>query len=237
MTLTKSVPIKKAVVSTGLTILILLFLIPPAVAATPPFVILFSPFYNGLCASVNGVTGPTTPGATIVGFSWNWGDGSTSAGGFIQTHAYASAGSFLLTVTVTDSNGLTNSAGETLTVPGSPSPPTLSIAPALVTGLTVSVGGVTNQNQCGSGTSSISFNWGDGTTSQSFFAATHTYSSSGIFNICVTSTDATGLATTQCESAQVGTVFVPEFPLGFIPLLFVTLPVILLLKKRLKPLS
>ena len=55
------------------------------------------------------------PDGTIVAYSWHFGDGSTGTG--VQpTHTYTNAGTFTITLKVTDSNGLTKSAKHTITV-------------------------------------------------------------------------------------------------------------------------
>lgn len=63
-------------------------------------------------ASVTGVLSKKTasnPGVGIVSYAWDWGDGSTSTGVSV-THKYTSIGDFVGSLTVTDSNGLTDIA-------------------------------------------------------------------------------------------------------------------------------
>jgi PKD repeat protein len=55
-------------------------------------------------------------GATITGYAWNFGDGSTSSSGPTTSHKYSSAGSFTVRVTVTDNQGRTGTATITVTV-------------------------------------------------------------------------------------------------------------------------
>ena len=57
----------------------------------------------------------TATNATIVSSSINWGDGSTSAGP-TASHTYANAGTYAVTATVTDSNGLSGTTSATVTV-------------------------------------------------------------------------------------------------------------------------
>ena len=44
-------------------------------------------------------------GATVTGYTYSWGDGTSTAGGAIQSHAYGAAGTYPVTLTVTDSLG------------------------------------------------------------------------------------------------------------------------------------
>jgi|HubBroStandDraft_2_1064218.scaffolds.fasta_scaffold00101_8 hypothetical protein len=46
------------------------------------------------------------PGGSIVGYSWNWGDGTADSSLQAPTHTYASPGSYTVTLTVTDSYGV-----------------------------------------------------------------------------------------------------------------------------------
>ena len=59
----------------------------------------------------------TTDADGIRGYSWNWGDATTpSTGAAPAAHLYATAGTFTITVTVTDNWGRTTNATRTVTV-------------------------------------------------------------------------------------------------------------------------
>ena len=60
----------------------------------------------------------TDPDGTIVGWDWDFGDENTST---LQnpTHTYAAGGTYTVTLTVTDNDGLTDSVGKPVTVTGS----------------------------------------------------------------------------------------------------------------------
>jgi PKD domain len=88
---------------------------------TPPTVQLFPVTVNGLTATINGVTLPTTPGATIASISWNFGDGSAPVSSwFPARHTFPRPGAFVVTVVTSDSNGLTESVSVTVMVSGQP---------------------------------------------------------------------------------------------------------------------
>lgn len=88
------------------------------IAANSPTVTLFPSAVTALTATINGITQPTTAGATITSLTWQWGDGQTTTGFFPQTHTYAQSGTYNVVVTATDSNGLTGSASESVSVGG-----------------------------------------------------------------------------------------------------------------------
>lgn len=83
-----------------------------------PSAALSGPTVAGLGSAVTfsgaGSTDPV-PGAHIVGYFWNWGDGSGSAG-VTAVHAYGAPGVYTVTLTVADSFGLTAAASQAVTV-------------------------------------------------------------------------------------------------------------------------
>ncbi len=59
----------------------------------------------------------------IVNYAWNFGDGATLSGASTVTHTYAVAGSYTVTLTVTDNDGLTSSTNKIVTVRSETIPP------------------------------------------------------------------------------------------------------------------
>jgi chitodextrinase len=57
-------------------------------------------------------------GRTITKYAWNWGDGETATGA-IEDHDYTNAGTFIVTLTVTDSAGVSASTSKTIAVTAS----------------------------------------------------------------------------------------------------------------------
>lgn len=62
-------------------------------------------------------------GGTVTSYAWNFGDGSTGTGA-IAEHTYAAAGTYQVTLTVTDSTGASDGETKTVTAgtPGAPAP-------------------------------------------------------------------------------------------------------------------
>jgi hypothetical protein len=79
---------------------------------------------EGQAVSLSGA-GSLDPNGTVASYAWSFGDGSTGEG-VAPSHVYAQAGEYVVTLTVTDNDGLTDSAAFTVTVTDVPAPPTLA---------------------------------------------------------------------------------------------------------------
>lgn len=74
----------------------------------------FESTVSGLTVNVNGASSTDSDG-TIAGYAWNFGDGATATGQ-TATHPYASAGTYPVSLTVTDDDGATNTIVKNVTV-------------------------------------------------------------------------------------------------------------------------
>src|SRR5439155_1734486 len=84
---------------------------PPANAAP---VASFTPTTSGLTASVDG-SGSTDSDGSIASYAWDFGDGSTGTG-VTASHPYTAAGTYNISLTVTDNGGAANSVAHAVTV-------------------------------------------------------------------------------------------------------------------------
>jgi PKD repeat protein len=74
---------------------------------------------TGLWVVVDGTASTAAPGLGM-GHSWDWGDGTPKGTGATATHAYASPGSYQVTLTVTDSLGRTATTTQAVQVVAAP---------------------------------------------------------------------------------------------------------------------
>ncbi|MDD4653566.1 MAG: PKD domain-containing protein, partial [Methanothrix sp.] len=142
-------------------------------------------------------TDTSTPGtavgitpASIVKLEWNFGDGSAHSLDRNPLHRYQSAGSYQVTLKVTDSRGCTASVTSSVQVYVNPVPtftvdsPTLCFRPGL---LTQFHGRATS----GSGPYTFAWDYGDGDTGTGS-DPTHKYTNFGTYNVKITATDNRG---------------------------------------------
>jgi chitodextrinase len=110
----------------------------------------------------------SSPDGSPLTYAWDLGDGSV-ASTVVVNHTYAVQGIYLVALTVTNSDGMTDTATQLLDI--FDAPPVASFT-ASASGLTVSVDASGSTDDFG--IVSYAWNWGDGTTGTGKLA-THTY--------------------------------------------------------------
>jgi DNA/RNA endonuclease G (NUC1) len=132
------------------------------------------------------------PNGSIASVEWNFGDGA-SASGSSASHAFAQDGVYVVTVTVTDNDGLSDTASLSVTVS--------NVAPALgdFDDISLEAGGAYTVEGTFSDPGADSWiatvNWGDGSSpSQAMlsgqnFSLVHVYATAGVFTVTVTVAD------------------------------------------------
>jgi len=161
-------------------------------------------------------TASATGGTTPYSFGWTFGDGSSGNGSNV-THAYASAGTFTVVLTVRDSGSpqQTTSSQQSVTVTNPPPPPltgSFSFTPSNPqVGQTVSFTG-----SASGGTQPYTYSWtfGDsGTGSGS--SVTHSYQAAGSYTVVLTVTDAAGQTASSTQTVTVSNVAPPALTTSF----------------------
>jgi len=140
------------------------------------------------------------PDGTILSYEWDLGDGTTATG-VTASHTYAAAGTYTVTVTVTDDGGLTDTVAQNVTVSTGNVPPTASFAVAC-TDLACSFDGSASTDTDGS---IVSWAWdfGDGATATGV-SASHSYAAAGTYTVTLTVTDDQGATGTLSQAVTAG---------------------------------
>jgi PKD repeat protein len=168
-----------------------------AFSATPT-----NPMVNGW-VQFNGSTSADTDG-TIASYAWNFGDGSTGNGSQVW-HRFTTSGTYIVTLTVTDNDGATDSTSLAVQVgPSNQSPiagftftPTVPQINAWV-----QFDGSSSADPDGS-IAHYAWNFGDGTTDIGS-TVWHRFASAGVYVVTLTVTDNDGATATSTQPVQVG---------------------------------
>ncbi len=143
--------------------------------------------------------GSTDPDGTIISYAWDFGDGA-SARTSSTSHTYSIAGTYTVTLTVTDNDGGVGTDKKSITVaePIAPnSPPTVSLVLSPATGEIPLAVAFSGENSTDPDGSIVSYAWdfGDGTAANTATAG-HTYTIAGIYTVTLTVTDNMGATAT-----------------------------------------
>jgi PKD repeat protein len=172
-------------------------LVPPVAVASVDY----TPGFAPLTASFDGSASSDADG-TIVGYDWDFGDGNTDSGAFVD-HIYAAPGTFQATLTVTDNDGLSSNHAVTVTVDNQP--PLAQASADSYSGtapLTVNFSSAGSSDPDGN-LAAFLWDFGDGATSTQT-GTSHNYNAAGNFIVSLTVTDNLGASdTTSLAPIQV----------------------------------
>ena len=123
-------------------------------------------------------------------YQWSFGDGSSASGANV-THSYSTGGSYLLSVTVTDSAHDTVTNSTVLTVEPVPTG-SISISPTNATDVGIGLG-FSADIVGGTGSGNGTWTWGDGSMISSGLVASHAWNTSGNYTVVFRYFDALGV--------------------------------------------
>jgi PKD repeat protein len=169
------------------------------VAANKAPVAGFTSTVTDLEASVDASASTDTDGR-IASFDWDFGDGSTGTG-VAATRTYAAAGTYQVSLTVTDDLGAQTTTTRAVTVAERPNTAPTASFTADATGLTVAVDASASTDADGS-IASYAWDFGDGQTAVGA-SASASYGTAGTFTIRLTVTDDAGATATTTKDVTV----------------------------------
>ena len=140
------------------------------------------------------------PDGGIATYAWNFGDGTTGTG-VAPTHAYTTAGNYVVTLTVTDNHGGTAATAVPVTSGTPPNSPPVASFTFTCTFLDCSFDGSGSSDSDGT-ISSYAWDFSDtGTGAGS--STTHAFPGTGTYNVSLTVTDNNGSPTTLVKPVSV----------------------------------
>jgi PKD repeat protein len=144
-------------------------------------------------------------GAPLKSFRWNFGDCSAPGTSAKLTHVFTSAGTYAVSVTVTDSNGQTDTADREIVVTAYNHTPTASFLWGMLDPAMPTLVGFSAQPSKDVDGQITSYAWtfGDGTKGTEI-TNFHSYSKAGTYRVSLTVTDDGGLTATACQMVTTG---------------------------------
>lgn len=190
---------------------------PPMDFANPPQIVLMQAGVVDFTGTVFGTALPGSVNATITRLEWDWGDNSTiEQHGFPHSHPYRTPGTYTLTVTAFQSDGLNTTRTTDITIdepvavpsrdpliisipgiptnqPGPANGPALTLLEPVIDGMNVTVNGNLDAGSPGVTISSVSIDWDEGNvTNVTDLPATYRYAAAGIYTITITAAQSDG---------------------------------------------
>jgi PKD repeat protein len=183
---------------------------PPPPPDTPVALFSFSPSSgpSPLKVSFDG-SASYDPNGTITAYNWNFGDGSTGSGQRVE-HTYNSAGSYTVTLTVTDNSGKSGSTSHTVAVIKPNDPPIAEFSFSPVNGiapLDVTFDASASRDPDGY-IALYSWTFGDGGTG-SGKVVTYRYNQAGTFSVRLTVRDDAGASAFRTKTVEVFRLYPP----------------------------
>ena len=152
------------------------------------------------------------PDGSISSYAWNFGDGNTGTG-VTPSHTYTAAGTFAVTLTVTDDGGLTDTATSSANIGAGNAPPVADANGPYngTAGQQVSFDGSGSSDSDGT---IVAYDWtfGDGGTGTGV-SPVHTYASAGTYTVNLVVTD-NGGATSAPSTSTANIVAAPQDPIA-----------------------
>ncbi len=157
--------------------------------------------YSDSSSTPNSLNFTNYSGGSPVGFSWDFGDGSTSS---LENplHVFVAAGTYQVCLTIVDLNGSTCSHCDNVYI-GNPIDSTCNANFYTYADSSNTPNSINFTNYSGGSPTSFSWNFGDNTTS-SLENPVHLFAAAGTYQVCLTITNSNGGTCTHCDNVYVG---------------------------------
>ncbi|MBK7822198.1 MAG: PKD domain-containing protein [Tessaracoccus sp.] len=158
-------------------------------------------------------SGSSDPDGSIASVSWDFGDDSAAVTGEKVSHTYAAAGSYQVTVTVTDDEGAVGVSTQSVTVVVPPNQAPVASFTYEADYLDVEFDASGSSDPDGS-IASVSWDFGDDSAAVTGEKVSHTYAAEGSYQVTVTVTDDDGVSSTAQQWVTVAAVPVNQAPVA-----------------------
>lgn len=152
--------------------------------------------------------GSSDPDGSIDSYSWDFGDGTSANGATPAKHTYGAAGTYTISLTVTDNQGATTTATQSVEVAAKPNEKPKASFTATPNALEVSVNAGGSSDADGT-IDSYEWQFGDGSTG-SGKTASHTFASPGTYTVTLTVTDDKGASDVATRDVAVSSVLAED---------------------------
>jgi PKD repeat protein len=169
-------------------------LAPPAIVVSP------TSASSGQQVFFTSTTTVGSNGHSIVGYSWNFGDGSTGSGQSVS-HAFAVEGSYTVLLTITDDQGHTSTGTQPISVIDTHAAFTFNPASPTTT-TPVSFDGSGSKAAGGRTIVTYQWNFGDG-ASGTGVTTSHKYAAAGSYTVTLKVTDSAGFTSSVSQTITV----------------------------------
>jgi PKD repeat protein len=187
-------------------------ILPPADTPTASFKVTPASFtagvpvlFDGSASCGGALSGGACPSSSsaITSYAWTFGDSSTGTGQSVQ-HAFATAGSFAVTLTVTNARGVSASTTQSVSPTQTANPVAAFVFSPTAPVVNQTVVFNADASRAAPGRTLVQYSWifGDGTTGSGFLAS-HAFAAAGTYNVTLSVLDDGGLKTTLSQSVSV----------------------------------
>ncbi len=145
-------------------------------------------------------TGSSDPDGTVASYAWAFGDGTTGTGAS-PSHAYTTAGTYTVSLTVTDDGGATDTKTGPVTVKAANVKPTAAFTSSTTENV-ASLNAGTSTDPDGT-IASYAWDFGDGTADGSGATTTHSFATNGTYQVKLTVTDNDGATDTLTKPVTI----------------------------------
>jgi PKD repeat protein/lysophospholipase L1-like esterase len=171
------------------------------ISARPPGANAGGPYAAAQGTSVNfsGMNSSDPQGEALI-YAWNFGDGRSTGTGVNPSHTYAVSGTYAVSLTVTNTSGLSATTTTQAIISARPPGANAGGPYAAAQGTAVNFSGMNSSDPQGEALT-YAWNFGDGSSTGSDVNPSHTYVAPGTYTVSLTVTNTSGLSATTTTQA------------------------------------